>query len=550
MKNPFEELAAESPTPQAAAPQAETPVSDNPFLALSREAAASRPAQAKLIEVEHPTLGKMSFEAGTSPEQIAKDINKRELEAAKIEAASPQLTLRQQWENAQGPGERLQMMADWVMSRRGAGLATRAVVSGAGTRLPLVGRPIAGAASEMLGSAVEGSDTDAGKIVRSAIESLPRGGQQFVPNVLKFMGAGAAGELAKEAINAEDISLKKVAQNASQGGLGAMVLAGTDRGKFAAKETQRMLGQDQAIIKTLNMANENGIVIDPTLFGSTPARSLMSKVGGGASAFQKDASSANAPRVLEILKQDINALPNESLELKTFMRLRNEASQSYAEVAKLSTTASDAVKEWKKANADAAKQYAKAASENNPQAREAARELSAKAENAFATIEAEAKKAGNPSLVYDIRKDRIQLSKIYAVDGATSAATGYPDVRVLAAMFEDNPQKFTGGLEIVGRIASAMPQVLQDPRKINNRAMNLGLAAAGTSLIGAGSMAGSPVAGAVAGLGAATVPPLARQFMMSNLYQGQTFLPKYGTQTPDIPASILRFGAQQSNQPQ
>lgn len=547
MKNPFEELAAESPAPAAGAQPA---ASDNPFLSLARESEASRPAQAKLIEVEHPTLGKLSFDAGTSADEIAKDINKRELEVAKIDAATPQLTLRQQWEAAQSPGERLQMMADWVMSRRGAGIASRAVIAGAGTRLPLVGRPIAGAASEIVGSAIAGEDTDTGKIARAAIESLPRGGQRLLPNIAQFMGAGAAGEVAREAIQGEDISFKKVLQNASQSGLGAVVLAKADKGKFAAKETQRMLGQDQGIINTLTQANENGLIVDPTLYGATPARSLMSKAGGGASAFQKDASVANAPRVIEILKQDIGAAPDQSLVPMTFADLKSKASKPYEEVAKISTTAKDAVKEWKTANADAAKQYAKAVESNNPQARELARQYSDQAEKAFQTIESEALKAGNPGLVTDIKEARVRLAKIHAVEGATSVGNGYPDAKVIAAMFEDNPGKFTGGLEVVGRVASAMPQVLQDPRKISNRGVNLGFGAAGVGSMIAGSAAGSPLAGAALGLGAATVPPLMRQAAMSRAYQAATFLPKYGTETPDIPASILRFAAQQQNQPE
>lgn len=535
MKNPFEELAAETPTQPAA----------NPFASLVEEQKANAPSQPALIEVDHPTLGKLRFDGDMGMDAITKDINKRESEAAKIEAAGPQLELRQQWENAQSPTDRLKMMADWVMSRRGAGLATRAVVSGAATRLPLVGRPIGGAASEVLGSMVEGSDTDAGKIARSAIESIPAGTSgNLMRNIASFAGAGAAGEMAKQAINEEPISLKKVAENASQGGLGAVILKAADRGKYAAKEKQREIGQDAVIRETLTQANERGLIVDPTLYGSTATRGLAMKAAGGSTAFQRDASMANAPRMLEILKEDIGAAPNQALSQTTFTDLKFRAEEPYRQLAGISPVAKDAVDTWKQANADAAKAYRKAVTDNNPQAREAARTYGKQADDAFGIMEKEATASGNPGLIKDIKDARVQLSKIWTVQNATSAGNGFPDAKVLAAMFEDNPGKFTGGLETIGRIASAMPQVLQDPRKSSNMMRNVGFGAAGAAAAIGGSALGTPLAGAALGVGAATIPPLMRQAMMSRAAQAATFLPQYGT-TPDIPASILRFAVQQ-----
>jgi hypothetical protein len=545
MKNPFEEFASESAGPSAA-----TATEENPFMSMAKEAQASMPAKAKMIAVEHPKLGKLMFEADTSPDQIAKDINQRELESAKIEAAGPQLSLREQWESAQNPGDRLKMMADWVLSRRGAGMVTRAVISGAATRLPLVGRPIAGAASEIIGSAIEGSDTDAGKIVRSAIESVPAGtSQNLIRNVLSFAGAGAAGELAKEAINEEPISLKKVAENASQGGLNAVALRAADRGKYAQKEKLRQVGQDAVIIETLTQANERGLIVDPTLYGSTGTRSLMMKAGGGSTAFQRDASVANAPRMLEVLKEDIGARPDQALSQTTFTDLKFRAEEPYRQVAAISPVAKEAVDTWKQANADAAKAYRKAVTDNNPQAREAARTYSKQADDAFGIMEQQAAASGNPGLINDIKNARIQISKIWAVQNATNAGNGFPDAKVLGAMFEDSPGKFTGGLETIGRIAAAMPQVLQDPRKSSNMMRNVGFGAAGAGAAVAGSALGTPAMGAALGAGATVIPPLMRQAMMSRAAQSAMFLPQYGN-TPDIPASILRFAAQQQNQPE
>jgi hypothetical protein len=539
MKNPFEEFAAES-----AGPSAGTATEENPFMSMAKEAQASMPAKAKMIAVEHPKLGKLMFESDISPDQIAKDINQRELESAKIEAAGPQLTLREQWEAAKSPSDRLQMMADWVLSRRGAGLATRAVVSGAATRLPLVGRPIAGAASEVIGSAIEGSDTDAGKIASSAIESVPAGtSQNLIRNVLSFAGAGAAGELAKQAINEEPISFKKVAENASQGGLSAVALRAADRGRYAQRERLREVGQDAVIIDTLTQANERGLIVDPTLYGSTGTRSLMMKAGGGNTAFQRDASVANAPRMLEILKEDIGARPDQSLDARTFTQLKFDAGEPYRQVSNISAAARDAVDTWRQANADAARSYRSAVTQNNPQARQEARAYERQAEQAFQVMEREARASGNPALINDIRNSRVQLSKIWAVENATNAGNGFPDAKVLGAMYDDNPRKFTGGLETIGRIAVAMPQVLQDPRKSSNLGRNVSFGAAGLATAGLGSVVGSPVAGAVAGAGAVVVPPLMRQAMMSRAAQSAMFLPQYGN-TPDIPASILRFAAQ------
>ena len=69
--------------------------------------AASKNAPAEgdigVVELEHPYLGVLRYTPEWSKEEIQKDLQQKEIEYAKIQAASPQLALREKFEAAATP---------------------------------------------------------------------------------------------------------------------------------------------------------------------------------------------------------------------------------------------------------------------------------------------------------------------------------------------------------------------------------------------------------------------------------------------------------------
>lgn len=517
--------------------------------------------------VQDPRMGEVRYTSDWTPSDIQKDMGQKRVEVAKIDAAQPQLTLREKFEKASSPGDRMKVLTEFAYAQGVRGAAPAAGYY-------LAGRPgmiAGGVIGEATGRIIEGQPLDKGVLVKAAIEATPLlKNAQLLGNALKLAGVNVVGEAVQEAIDRKDmISFDGAVRAATQGGVQALVGGAFSKvfggGKAAAKEAQRKI-DDAEIIKGLEAANQERLVIDPIKYtankGQEAVKRKVMALSGGQDEFQKAASLINEPKVMEIVRREIGANPNDKLNDAFFIQRGFQLAEPYRQIKSLSNTAKDAVESWMEANADASNAYRVIRETVNASARTdaraAAKAARKEADAAFVVIRDEANKSGNPKLIDRLEAARVDLAKLHAVDAATNRGTAKPDARILGMMFEDKAP-FTEGLETLGHIGSIMPEVVTPVAEFMGKSIkksvsqNAGLAGSvvggalgllGSSRVGVDPSVGSAL-GAVAGYGlnkaASIVPPLMQQTQMNPAYQAAAFLPRYMDQYPGFKSEFMRF---------
>jgi hypothetical protein len=531
--------------------------------------APTDPVDGDKTVVQDPNIGQVKYTPDWTPSDIQADLNQKRVEAKKIQAAAPQLSLREKFEQANTPSDKMRVLTEFAYAQGARGLGPAVGFYAGGVPGAIVG----GIAGEAAARTIEGEPITMGSMAKAGIEAAPviKSGQ-LISNALKLAGINVAGEAAQEAIDRKDlISLDAVAKQAARGGVQALLVAGAGKllggEKQAAKESQRKV-DDTEIINGLTQANENRLVIDPVKFTAEKGQEFLKRkvmeLSGTQDEFQKMASLVNEPRVMEMSREAAGAGKDAVLNDKFFVSRKYEAGEPYRQIKSLSQTAKDAVENWMEANADYSNAYrtiretANAAARND--ARSAAKAAKAEADAAFDVIKQEADKVGNPKLIERLQNARVELAKIHAVEAATNRGTAKPDARIFGMMWEDGA-KLTGPLETLGRIGSIMPEVVTPAAEIGSKSITKAASGAGTvgkSIVGGsiGLLAGSrygiepamatamgTLAGAAASKAGAAIPPLLQQVQLQPAYQAAAFLPRYMDQYPGFKAEFLRFAA-------
>ena len=473
------------------------------------------------VELEHPYLGVLRYTPDWSKEEIQKDLQQKEIEYQKIQLASPQLDLREKFEAATTPAEKLSVLQEF--GPVGAAMGVRMAGGAAAGYAPPIARPFIGMGTEATALALEDKPITAGKMGRAAAEYTVAGKSgELAKNALKFLGINVAGEQIEEFIDRGGaITLDAAARRAAEGGGQALLMKALDKGKLAAAQKSAISKSDGELIRTLTLANEGGLVIDPVMFSRTAGRQAAMKVAGGSQEFHNYASIVNEPRVLKLAKEDIGI--DGTLSDLAFTVRRMQLGEAYRDVAKVSPAAEASVNEWRKMNDLARDAYRKVQSKADTEALDAARVYKQKANEAFDAIVAEAEKLPNgEDLILRLRAAQKQIAKTYAVEAATNTATGRIDNAQVWGFMWDQKVPFDGNMETLARVARSMPQVMADTSKISiGKTLPQGKVAAAVAMTG--------------------VPAAARRVMGSAPAQALTFLPSYRQGTPDVAARASRF---------
>lgn len=517
--------------------------------------------------VQDNKMGDIKYAPDYTPADIEKDVSKLRTEKAKIDAALPQLTLRQKFENAPTSADKMKVLTEFAYAQGVRGLAPAAGYY-------LGGRPgmiTGGVLGEAAGRIIEGQPITGGSLVKAGIESAPIiKNAQLVGNALRLAGVNVAGEAAEKAIDRKEVlNFEETARAATRGPVQALVGAGVSKAlgglSAASKEIQRRI-DEKDIIEGLTQANQRGYIVDPVKYTAKRAtdayKSKIMEKSGGQDEFQKAASLVNEPKVMMDSREAAGATADMSLNREFFLARKYQASEPYRQMKAVSDEAKNAVDSWMDANADAGSAYRMLRESTDPatrnEARKAAKAAQIEADAAFDKIMDEAKKAGNPKLVERLQKARIEYAQIMAVESATNRGTGKPDARVYGEMWK-NHAPLTGPLETLGRIGSIMPEVVTPASEFmgnvvkkttpsNSGVVGMGIGAAagllGSAKLGVAPSVGSAI-GTAAGYGlnkaSAAVPPLLQQLQMSQPYQAANLLPRYMDEYPGFKSEFMRF---------
>lgn len=528
--------------------------------AMGEEGGATFKAPVDAYEIVHPDprLGTLRYNAKDwDQDAILRDINKKELELVKIDAAAPQLMIREKWqqiEDARDRGEitdieasaqQMQLMKETPISQIGLATAARigfpivgeAITSRRGGGM--IGRVGGSMVGEAVGSMIEGEPVTAGKVLGAGVAAIPGGTQgQLAKNLMKFAGAKVGEEITKEAIDRGDlISFKNAAIAAGEGGAGAMSMKLMDKAARAVSSAAAKRG-DWAVIKTLTGANELGLIVDPTIYQDAIGKSALMKVAGGSTKFQEAASRVNYPRMTEAVESVLGVPAGTSFDRAFFLQEKMKLGESYKKVAAVSKKAEGALDDWKIANEAISVNAAAAGAERNPKVRleyrEAARKAKEDADKAFAVIQTEAYATGNGHLVKDLQDSRKQYARLYAIKSAVNEASGKIDNPAAWGIMYEAGVPFDGKMEKLARLSSIMPEVLQPPQSMIRERPIKGLSDTKV-LEGVSSMMRLPFKAAMA------VPQeAALRTMMSQWYQRGSIIPSAMTQ-PGLPSQLGRF---------
>ncbi len=517
-------------------------------------------------EIEHPDprIGSLRFNAKDYTEdKILQEINKREIELAKIDVAMPSLRIREEWQKLEDAFDRgditkarlnqaqFELLSSVPIQDMGMAMAARIGGPIAGEflarRAPgagVIGRVGGAMVGEVLGQMAEGRPFQGSDVLASGIASVP-GGQkgQFAKNLMKFAGFNMTAEAAKEAIARGDLmSLKQAAAAAAEGGGQAVMM------KVAGKMAQKAMPAaakrgNYELIRTMAGANELGFIVDPTIYAEALPTTLAMKLAGGSTRFQEAASRVNYPRLERVVERILGAEEGTSFGRQFFLNERERLSKSYKDVAAVSSKAATALDDWKAANESAVVNARMASMEKDRVARIKFREAAAAAredaDKAFKTIETEAVKNGQYSLAKDLTDSRRQMARMYAIKSMVKESSGKIEYPGALGELYDAGATFDGDLLKLARISSTMSQVLQAPPTIRRENPIKAFSDVGF-VEGMKGLLKAPIKSTMAGPEAAM-----RQYMMSQGYQRGAIM---GPRPPGLPEQLGRFLGQEAMQ--
>ncbi len=468
----------------------------------------------------------------------------------------------QQWKNAIVPGHPLDSMVNglrammgWGVEHKGA-IADMAMEGGAPAIGQRVAGPIGGFAGgvigdtlaqihqistsdhnvdfkpgQALGAGVVGAFPMAGMKGASANKVALESGTQALVNL--------AAEIASTGIDKQALPTPEQMGNAATyGAFSPLVARLVDAGKLAQKETIRQ-GKFSYDDETFLNAHNAGLLLDPAKSNPTATTKLVSSLAAQ-TPVQKAAAAHNLQVAQDLAREELKLPPDVPMSPLVLADQRMKLAEPYRELAKISSSASDMVKEWEGAKADA-KDYMKAyGRDHQPDTRKKAISAQNDAIAAEQLLQQEAVKVGRPDLVDAMKSASREIAKNHAVDSALIGGTTKIDPLVLGAMV-DSRAPLSGNLAIIGRLAAAMPEVMTVP---TNQPVGWSRIAARSTPAALGMFIGGPAGAAVGGVAGFGIPWAAKKMALSQPYQAFMSLPKYGTNSPDISANAVRFATQ------
>jgi hypothetical protein len=131
------------------------------------------------------------------------------------------------------------------------------------------------------------------------------------------------------------------------------------------------------------------------------------------------------------------------------------------------------------------------------------------------------------------RAARTTMAQTFDVEKALREGQGVVDAKVIGKLFEKNPDRMSGDIAKIGRVASAMPDVMGVPKA--------GWANTFTALDSSVGTLGSIFAGNPAPLAIPGARAIGRKALMSDQGQKMFAMPKYGPTAIDgAPATLLK----------
>lgn len=492
--------------------------------------------------------GKEAVAELTKEQQKALAIANARLRAQQAEAEAPQLSpemaaKRQEWQSATTPGERFGVMVSGAGAKAVDMLTTMGLRGAPAALGQVLGQRQFGKPGAVVGGAIGGAVGSAADQAR-----LMAQGKQENFSMGQLAGDTLSGAITKRGVAANTLgnvaaaNVESLVDKGEMADMGRNMMAASTAavsaplsvamtGSKIPAEQIRRSKEDQ----TYRMAMDRGYVLDPSLSNpKSKANTALVQIAGQPQ-LQKDLVRTNQQVTNNIAREELGIpfmVGGENLPIDDGLLLYNrwQVSEPYRQIAQLSPDAPNVLKDlgkkrfqaktlWRKYNQDGDQKYADMASE----ADEAAEKLESRLEEIAVKAKAE-------ELLPQMREARRILAKNHVVDSAYNKGTGDVSAKVIGRIYDRGAIKLTDGLEVVGRLENAMPQVMRDvagtqsPGGGHLRTWMTG--AAGAYGYSQGGVPGAMMAAGAAAYG--DVP--LRKFLQTEQYQRLAAVPRYNMQ--------------------
>jgi hypothetical protein len=335
--------------------------------------------------------------------------------------------------------------------------------------------------------------------------------------------------------------VKNMATGAAAGGAGQMTkeLTGSDAAgalvgmatPFAVRRLANPAAKAAHAVRdqTLREGQKAGYVVPASEVNPSFVQNRLESVAGKA-AIKQEAVGRNQAVTNALTAKELGLPRNTPLTESVLNRVRKDAARPYDEIAQLSPTAKDALKELKQARFDANEQWRYYHRSGNPDAGQKARQLSQDVQTYEQIIEQEARQAGRPELVKALGEGRTRIAKTYDVEKALNLGSGDVSAPILGRQLDQAGEAAkSGNLATTGRFQQAFPKFMGEGATSPTP---------GVSAVEPLSMAGLGMGGAVLGHsgwlagGLPLVRGPVRSMLLSPAYQRFFAQPNYSGLSP------------------
>lgn len=322
----------------------------------------------------------------------------------------------------------------------------------------------------------------------------------------------------------------------------------------AVEKSAQAQAQNVIRDKIWQESRDAGFVVPKSAVAPTTVTSIKEKIVGEPALTQK-AQLKNQDVVNNLVRKEFNIDAKTPLSEELFEGLREKAGQAYDNIQKLplqqvevlnpntglmqsrQLNPKQLVDDWKQANFDYKDYNRQSKIAGNPEARAKAQEASARMEQLQNEIEQAVNASGKPELLTELRKAKVQISKLHAVEDAFNPASQNIDATALArieAKFAKRGAGFTDNLKTITNFVNRFPSYFKETSKMRSPGGDI----YDVSVPVLANVLNAPVTGI---LGAARAP--ARNLMLSNVYQNALVNPNYR------PNMLVRGAANLANAP-
>lgn len=364
------------------------------------------------------------------------------------------------------------------------------------------------------GAAVSGLIPGASLAGASGRKVATEGGKQVIANL------GAV--LAENTIEGRDTTALQAGSAIAGAALGTKMARSADAGNVISDRMRKQI-ENAERRKTLQAAQAAGYKVLPSATEETGKINAAIEYIAGKAQTVDELQKQNALVTNALVRRAIGMDPNEVINLDTLGAIRKKAGEVYADVEKVSPRAKSALVKFKEARDNANSFFRENDRQGTAESLRKAREWDNKAKQYQKVIDKELK---GTDLYERFQRARETIAKVHVIEDAFEVGPGIVRADIISKRRKQGRYPTTDELKIIDRFAEAFPRSAKNTPESGASivAHPLMIGSAGAAV---GGVTRSPEAAAAAMTGMLFAPTLAKQLLVSDIYQKMATAPRY-----------------------